>query len=67
MTQTLRKELPDDMRINGHKAHIRYKKVACGKKGCTKCPHGTYAYLVYRAGDKVKDFYLGALKNNKGI
>jgi len=64
-TQTLRRELPGDIKINGYKAHIRYKKVSCGKPGCTKCPHGSYAYLVYRSGEKVKDLYLGAFKKKE--
>ena len=61
-TTTIRRSLPEDVLINGHKAHVRIKKVSCGKPGCTKCPHGAYAYLVYRSNGQVKDFYLGAMK-----
>ena len=29
------------------------KTVSCGKEACTTCPHGPYAYRVYREGGKV--------------
>lgn len=38
---------------------VRIRKVTCGKKSCTKCPHGYYAYAQYRVGTKVKQHYIG--------
>lgn len=41
---------------------VRIKKVRCGRKGCTKCPHERYAYAQYRVGDKVRDKYIGKVR-----
>lgn len=41
---------------------IRFKKIRCGKKGCTKCPHELYAYAQYRVGKKVKEKYIGVAR-----
>lgn len=41
---------------------VRIKKVTCGKKGCTKCPHAIYAYAQYRVGKKVTEKYIGVVK-----
>ena len=38
---------------------LRIKKVRCGKKNCTKCPHSSYMYVQYREGTKVKSKYVG--------
>lgn len=60
----MRKEIKDLERaltLKSHRGSIVMEKVRCGKPGCTKCPHGPYAYLHYydpRSG-KVKRKYLG--------
>ncbi|GAI26404.1 unnamed protein product [marine sediment metagenome] len=41
---------------------IRIREIRCGKKSCTKCPHKIYAYIRYRAGNKVKDKYIGVAR-----
>lgn len=41
---------------------VRLKEVRCGKKGCTKCPHKTYAYAQYRVGKKVTEKYIGVVR-----
>ena len=38
---------------------VKIKEIRCGKKGCTKCPHKSYAYGQYREGPKVKSKYFG--------
>ncbi|MGA2090815.1 MAG: hypothetical protein ABSH12_05050 [Endomicrobiales bacterium] len=60
-------KLPDDYKVNGYGAQLKVKAVKCGKAGCTKCPHGSYAYLVYRVSgqsgrSKTKEFYIGQIK-----
>lgn len=46
-----------------HRGTIRKEWVRCGKKNCTKCPHGPYAYMYYRtAGGRLKKAYLGRVK-----
>jgi len=56
-----KKELRLMMR-QAHKAAYRgsiiIKKVPCGKH-CRGCPHGPYAYRVYRENGKLKWKYLG--------
>ena len=41
------------------------RKIRCGKKNCTKCPHGSYAYVRYREGKKVRNKYLGVMKKEE--
>jgi len=41
-----------------YKGSIVIKKVPCGKH-CRGCPHGPYAYRVYRENGKLKWKYLG--------
>lgn len=44
------------------KGTVRIRKIKCGKKNCTKCPHERYAYAQYRLGKKVKEKYIGAAR-----
>ena len=37
----------------------RLESVACGKPGCTKCPHGPYWYAYWREGGRVRSRYIG--------
>lgn len=41
---------------------VRLKYIRCGKKNCTKCPHGLYVYLQYREGRKVRSKYVGLMR-----
>lgn len=45
--------------VGTHAAHLRERYIRCGKPNCTKCPHGPYTYLTYRAGSTVKTEYIG--------
>lgn len=45
-----------------HRGTVRIKAVRCGKKGCTKCPHKSYAYVLFRTGNKVTEKYLGVAR-----
>lgn len=38
---------------------LRLTKVPCGKKRCTKCPHGPYWYLEFRSRGKWCHKYVG--------
>lgn len=38
---------------------FRQEMVRCGKKGCTRCPHGPYWYAYWREGGRVKSRYVG--------
>lgn len=53
----------DHILVGSHIAHLREKYVRCGKPNCTKCPHGPYVYLSYRAGSTVKTQYVGKSQN----
>lgn len=45
---------------DGHAIHLRVRWVRCGKKGCRSCPHGLYAYEVWRGDDSaIHERYLG--------
>ncbi len=37
----------------------RLESVKCGKRGCTKCPHGPYWYAYWREDGKVRSRYIG--------
>ena len=58
-----KERVPEDTKesvtIQGHRGRVIEKMIRCGRKGCTKCPHGPYKYLVIREGNKVKTKYLG--------
>ena len=40
----------------------RMERVRCGKKGCTKCPHGPYVYKYWREGGRLRKKYAGKPK-----
>jgi len=54
--------LRDDETDMYYRAKVRIKAVRCGKKGCTRCPHKSYAYAQFRIGKKVTEKYLGVVK-----
>jgi hypothetical protein len=37
----------------------RLQSVRCGKRGCTRCPHGPYWYAYWREGGRVRTRYIG--------
>ncbi|HEY7874481.1 MAG TPA: hypothetical protein VIG64_05090 [Actinomycetota bacterium] len=37
----------------------RRESVRCGKRGCTRCPHGPYWYAYYREDGRLKSRYIG--------
>lgn len=37
----------------------RLETVKCGKKGCTKCPHGPYVYKYWREDGRLRKKYAG--------
>ena len=41
------------------KVTLRQETVRCGKKGCTRCPHGPYWYAYWREGGKMRSRYVG--------
>jgi len=43
----------------GSKPSYRRQWVRCGKKGCTRCPHGPYWYAYWRQGGRLRSRYLG--------
>jgi hypothetical protein len=38
---------------------VRKQMVRCGKKSCTRCPHGPYIYAYWTQDGKQKSKYLG--------
>lgn len=43
----------------GSKVTYRLEPVRCGKKGCTRCPHGPYWYAYWREGGRMRSRYIG--------
>ena len=37
----------------------RRQEVRCGKRGCTRCPHGPYWYAYWREDGRLKSRYIG--------
>ena len=37
----------------------RLEHVRCGKRGCTRCPHGPYWYAYWREGGRLRSRYIG--------
>lgn len=38
---------------------VRLKWIRCNRSGCTRCPHGPYAYVHARDGNGYVDRYIG--------
>jgi hypothetical protein len=38
---------------------FRREMVRCGKKGCTRCPHGPYWYAYWREEGRTRSRYVG--------
>lgn len=41
--------------------HVTYRRqmVKCGKRGCTRCPHGPYWYAYWREDGRLRSRYIG--------
>jgi hypothetical protein len=37
----------------------RRQQVRCGKRGCTRCPHGPYWYAYWREDGRLRSRYIG--------
>lgn len=37
----------------------RQESVKCGKRGCTRCPHGPYWYAYWREEGRLRSRYIG--------
>lgn len=44
---------------NRNKATYRLEHVRCGKRGCTRCPHGPYWYAYWREDGRLRSRYIG--------
>lgn len=42
-----------------HPVTYRLEHVRCGKRGCTRCPHGPYWYAYWREAGRLKSRYIG--------
>ena len=56
--------LEDDAELSvGHASQptvtYRQEPVKCGKRGCTRCPHGPYWYAYWREDGRMKSRYIG--------
>ena len=38
---------------------FRYETVNCGKKNCSRCPHGPYWYAYWKEGGRTHSRYIG--------
>ena len=39
--------------------NYRLEHVHCGKRGCTRCPHGPYWYAYWREDGRLRSRYIG--------
>jgi len=37
----------------------RLEEIRCGKRGCTRCPHGPYWYAYWREDGRLRSRYIG--------
>ncbi len=44
---------------------FRYETVRCGKKNCTRCPHGPYWYAYWKEGGRTRSRYVGRVLPQK--
>jgi hypothetical protein len=49
---------PEDRGRHG-KVTFRQEHVRCGRKGCTRCPHGPYWYAYWREEGRLRSRYIG--------
>jgi hypothetical protein len=41
------------------KVTYRLERVRCGKRGCSRCPHGPYWYAYWREDGRLRSRYIG--------
>jgi hypothetical protein len=41
------------------KVTFRQERVRCGRKACTRCPHGPYWYAYWREDGRLRSRYVG--------
>ncbi len=46
---------------SGPEVKMRQQMVRCGKRGCTKCPHGPYWYAYWTEDGQRRTKYVGRL------
>lgn len=49
------------------KVSMRQQMVRCGKRDCTKCPHGPYWYAYWTENGKRKSRYVGRLLDEESL
>jgi hypothetical protein len=52
---------------NEPEVHLRQQTVQCGKRGCTKCPHGPYWYAYWTENGKRRSRYVGRLLDEESL
>jgi hypothetical protein len=52
---------PDQQEERTQRGRITYRQehVRCGRRGCTRCPHGPYWYAYWREGGRLRSRYIG--------
>jgi hypothetical protein len=50
---------PGDAEPEAPKASYRQEHVRCGKRGCSRCPHGPYWYAYYKEDGRTRKQYIG--------
>ena len=48
-----------DSGTGGAGVTYRLEHVRCGKRGCTRCPHGPYWYAYWREDGRLRSRYIG--------
>lgn len=52
-------DVEEGARSSPGKVTYRQERVRCGKRSCTRCPHGPYWYAYWREGGRVRSRYIG--------
>lgn len=52
-------EEPAGMEVAGATVTYRQEHVRCGKRGCTRCPHGPYWYGYWKQDGRTRSQYIG--------
>lgn len=55
--------------VNGEhpKVSLRKQMVKCGKRGCTRCPHGPYWYAYWSEDGRRRSRYVGKLLKEEAL
>ncbi|REK19854.1 MAG: hypothetical protein DWQ40_06270 [Actinobacteria bacterium] len=52
---------------NEPEVSLRQQEVRCGKRGCTKCPHGPYWYAYWTENGRRRSRYIGRLLDEETL